>query len=84
MRWLLILFVSLQLESSVILKPFFMKLTTSELHSVMTSGFATIAGAMFAATIEFGVCNLFMLDTNVQFVFSVFVSQLVQNHFSLL
>ena len=45
-----------QLESSVALKPFFLQLTTSELHAVMTSGFATIAGSMFAATIEFGVC----------------------------
>lgn len=44
-----------QLESSVALKPFFLQLTTSELHAVMTSGFATIAGSMFAATIEFGI-----------------------------
>ena len=47
----------------MVLKPFFLKLTTSELHSVMTSGFATMAGSMFAAFIEFGVCchlNIFI------------------------
>ena len=44
-----------QLESSVALKPFFLKLTTSELHAVMTSGFATIAGSLFAVMVEFGV-----------------------------
>ena len=50
---------SFQLESSVALKPFFLKLTTSELHAVMTSGFATVAGSIFAATIEFGVNILY-------------------------
>ena len=32
-----------------------MKLTTSELHALMTSGFATVAGTVIAAYVEFGV-----------------------------
>ena len=37
------------------LKPFLMKLTRSELHALMTSGFATVAGTVIAAYVEFGV-----------------------------
>ncbi|XP_033747083.1 solute carrier family 28 member 3-like [Pecten maximus] len=44
-----------QLESSIALKPFFRDLTLSELHCVMTTGFATVAGTVIAAYIEFGV-----------------------------
>ena len=52
----------------MVLKPFFMKLTTSELHAIMTSGFATVAGSMFAATIEFGVC-FYLLAMSLFFFF---------------
>ncbi|XP_061180258.1 solute carrier family 28 member 3-like [Saccostrea echinata] len=44
-----------QVESSVVLKPFLNDLTLSELHAVLTSGFATVAGTVIAAYIEFGV-----------------------------
>ncbi|XP_060601880.1 solute carrier family 28 member 3-like isoform X2 [Ruditapes philippinarum] len=44
-----------QVESSVALRPFWMKLTESELHAIMTSGFATVAGTIIAAYVEFGV-----------------------------
>uniref|UniRef100_A0A8W8K227 Sodium/nucleoside cotransporter n=1 Tax=Magallana gigas TaxID=29159 RepID=A0A8W8K227_MAGGI len=44
-----------QVASSVILKPFLNDLTNSELHAVLTSGFATVAGTVMAAYIEFGV-----------------------------
>ncbi|XP_060072660.1 sodium/nucleoside cotransporter 1-like [Ylistrum balloti] len=44
-----------QVESSIALKPFFSDLTLSELNAVMTSGFATVAGTVIAAYIEFGV-----------------------------
>ncbi|CAH1780061.1 unnamed protein product [Owenia fusiformis] len=43
-----------QVETAVMLKPFIGKLTRSELHAVMTGGFATIAGTVVAAYIEFG------------------------------
>lgn len=45
----------LQVESSVVLRPFWIKLTESETHAVMTGGFATVAGTVIAAYIEFGV-----------------------------
>ena len=48
-------FCDFQIESSVALKPFLMKLTRSELHALMTSGFATVAGTVIAAYVEFGV-----------------------------
>ena len=35
-----------------------MKLTRSELHALMTSGFATVAGTVIAAYVEFGVSVL--------------------------
>ena len=63
----------LQIESSVVLKPFFMKLTTSELHAIMTSGFATVAGSMFAATIEFGV-GFYLLAMSLFFCLFLFDS----------
>ncbi|KAL4240292.1 hypothetical protein ACF0H5_001085 [Mactra antiquata] len=44
-----------QVESSVALRPFWNKLTESELHAIMTSGFATVAGTVIAAYIGFGV-----------------------------
>ncbi|OWF53706.1 solute carrier family 28 member 3-like [Mizuhopecten yessoensis] len=44
-----------QVVSTVALKPFLRDLTLSELNAVMTSGFATVAGTVIAAYIEFGV-----------------------------
>lgn len=46
-----------KVESSVVLKPFLNDLTNSELHAVLTSGFATVAGTVIAAYIEFGVSS---------------------------
>lgn len=54
----------LQVESSVVLKPFLNDLTFSELHAVLTSGFATVAGTVIAAYIEFGVC----LQTTISYI----------------
>lgn len=51
---LLILF-ALQTEAPLVVKPFFSIMTKSELHTVMTGGFATIAGSVMAAYIGFGV-----------------------------
>nr|XP_031832715.1 solute carrier family 28 member 3-like [Nomia melanderi] len=41
-------------ESPLILKPYMKKLTTSEFHTLMASGFATVSGTVLAAYIEFG------------------------------
>lgn len=44
-----------QTEAPLLIKPFVDSLTMSELHAVMTGGFATIAGGVMAAYISFGV-----------------------------
>ncbi|XP_076763627.1 concentrative nucleoside transporter 2 [Xylocopa sonorina] len=41
-------------ESPLIVKPYLNKLTSSELHTVMASGFATVSGTVMAAYIKFG------------------------------
>ncbi|OBT81326.1 hypothetical protein VE02_10275 [Pseudogymnoascus sp. 03VT05] len=42
-------------ESAVLIRPFIPHLTDAELHQVMTSGFATIAGSVLAAYISMGI-----------------------------
>ena len=44
-----------QTEAPLIVKPYLPTLTMSELHAVMTGGFATIAGGVMAAYISFGI-----------------------------
>ncbi|KAH3706708.1 hypothetical protein DPMN_066096 [Dreissena polymorpha] len=44
-----------QVESSVALRPFLTRLTESELHAVMTGEFATVAGSVIAAYVDFRV-----------------------------
>ena len=41
-------------ESPLVVKPYLNKLTTSELHTIMCSGFATVSGTVLAAYIGFG------------------------------
>lgn len=48
------IFVSMT-ESPLMIKPFLDGMTKSELHAVMTGGFATIAGSVLGAYISFGV-----------------------------
>ena len=43
-----------QTEAPLLIKPYIHTLTNSELHAVMTGGFATIAGGEMAAYISFG------------------------------
>jgi concentrative nucleoside transporter, CNT family len=44
-----------QTEAPLLIKPYIGTMTLSELHAVMTGGFATIAGGVMAAYISFGV-----------------------------
>ncbi|MBD2101543.1 NupC/NupG family nucleoside CNT transporter [Leptolyngbya sp. FACHB-261] len=44
-----------QTEAPLLIKPYVAQMTQSELHAVMTGGFATIAGGVMAAYISFGV-----------------------------
>lgn len=44
-----------QTEAPLLIKPYVSAMTMSELHAVMTGGFATIAGGVLAAYVSFGV-----------------------------
>mgnify|MGYP001795749882 CR=1 FL=1 len=45
----------LQTEAPLMIKPLLHDMTKSEMHAVMTGGFATIAGSVLATYILFGV-----------------------------
>ena len=44
-----------QATAPFLIKPYLGDLTLSEIHAVMTGGFATIAGTVLAAYVSFGV-----------------------------
>jgi concentrative nucleoside transporter, CNT family len=50
-------------ESAMLIRPFIPHLTTAELHQVMTSGFATIAGSVLAAYISMGISPLALVSS---------------------
>ena len=52
-------------EAPLLIKPYLANLTKSELHSVMTGGFATIAGGVMAAYIAFGIPAEHLLSASV-------------------
>jgi len=47
----------------MLIKPFIPHLTSAELHQVMTSGFATIAGSVLAAYISMGISPLALISS---------------------
>jgi len=51
--------------SPLLIKPYLPRLTMSELHAIMTGGFATIAGSVFAAYVGFGVSASHLLSASV-------------------
>ncbi|XP_076035894.1 putative transporter YutK isoform X2 [Oratosquilla oratoria] len=54
-----------QTEAPLIIKPYFSMMTKSELHAVMTGGFATIAGSVLAAYITFQIDAAHLLSASV-------------------
>ncbi|XP_043916260.1 solute carrier family 28 member 3 [Protopterus annectens] len=54
-----------QTESPLLIRPYLPELTKSELHAVMTGGFATIAGSVLGAYISFGVSASHLLTASV-------------------
>jgi CNT family concentrative nucleoside transporter len=52
-------------ESPLMVKPYVEKMTASELMAIMTCGFATIAGSVFALYVSFGVSAGHMLTASV-------------------
>lgn len=51
-------------EAPLIIRPYIKKLTPSELHAVMTSGFSTIAGGILAALIAVNVSATHLLSAS--------------------
>ncbi|XP_048451153.1 solute carrier family 28 member 3-like isoform X7 [Rhincodon typus] len=54
-----------QAESPLLIRPYISDLTKSEIHSVMTSGFATIAGSVLGAYVSFGIPAAHLLTASV-------------------
>jgi len=54
-----------QTEAPLTIKPYLPDLTKSELHAVMTGGFATVAGSVLAAYIGFGIDASHLLTASV-------------------
>ncbi|XP_053556573.1 solute carrier family 28 member 3 [Bombina bombina] len=54
-----------QTESPLLIRPYLELLTKSEIHAVMTAGFATIAGSVLGAYISFGVSSSHLLTASV-------------------
>lgn len=52
-------------EAPLVVRPFLSKMTQSELHTVMTGGFATIAGSVMAAYIRFGVSPAHLMTASI-------------------
>uniref|UniRef100_A0A8C5LX08 Sodium/nucleoside cotransporter n=1 Tax=Leptobrachium leishanense TaxID=445787 RepID=A0A8C5LX08_9ANUR len=54
-----------QTEAPLMIKPYLNDLTKSELHAVMTGGFASIAGSVLGAYISFGVSSSHLITASV-------------------
>jgi concentrative nucleoside transporter, CNT family len=54
-----------QTEAPLLIKPFLPDMTKSELHAVMTGGYATIAGGVMAAFISFGIPAQYLISASV-------------------
>ncbi|EDL93906.1 solute carrier family 28 (sodium-coupled nucleoside transporter), member 3, isoform CRA_b [Rattus norvegicus] len=54
-----------QTESPLLVQPYLPHVTKSELHTIMTAGFATIAGSVLGAYISFGVSSTHLLTASV-------------------
>ena len=54
-----------QTEAPLLIRPYIESLTISELHAVMTGGFATIAGGVMAAYIAFGISPSHLIAASV-------------------
>jgi nucleoside transporter len=67
-----------QTEAPLMIRPFLADMTDSELHAVMTAGFATIAGGVLAVYISFGISASSLLAASVMSApASVAISKLI-------
>ncbi|KAI6188047.1 Sodium/nucleoside cotransporter [Aphelenchoides besseyi] len=54
-----------QTEAAILVEPALISMTDSEIHSIMTAGYACIAGSLFAAYIAFGACPTYLFSATV-------------------
>ncbi|KAJ8026189.1 Solute carrier family 28 member 3 [Holothuria leucospilota] len=54
-----------QMEAPLLIRPFLKDMTKSELHAVMTGGFATIAGSVLGAYITLGISPFHLMTASV-------------------
>ncbi|KAI8128428.1 hypothetical protein FF38_10023 [Lucilia cuprina] len=52
-------------ESPLLIRPYIKKLTASEMHSIMVSGFATVSGTVLAAYLSFGASAAHLITSSV-------------------
>lgn len=52
-------------ESPLLIRPYIKKLTASEIHSIMVSGFATVSGTVLAAYLSFGASPAHLITSSV-------------------
>ncbi|KAK0075455.1 hypothetical protein PV326_011569 [Microctonus aethiopoides] len=52
-------------EAPLLIKPYISKLTSSEMHAIMCSGFATVSGTVLAAYISFGAQPSLLITASV-------------------
>ncbi|XP_017044810.1 solute carrier family 28 member 3 isoform X2 [Drosophila ficusphila] len=52
-------------ESPLLIRPYINKLTKSEIHSIMVSGFATVSGSVLAAYLSFGASAAHLISSSV-------------------
>ncbi|XP_021935127.1 solute carrier family 28 member 3-like isoform X2 [Zootermopsis nevadensis] len=52
-------------QGPLLLKPYLNDLTKSEMHAIMTAGFGTIAGTVFAAYINYGISSAHLITASV-------------------
>ncbi|XP_030246866.1 solute carrier family 28 member 3 [Drosophila navojoa] len=52
-------------ESPLLIRPYIQKLTKSEIHSIMVSGFATVSGTVLAAYLSFGASAAHLITSSV-------------------
>ncbi|XP_034391283.1 sodium/nucleoside cotransporter 1 [Cyclopterus lumpus] len=54
-----------QTEAPLLIRPYLKNMTKSEIHAVMTGGFATIAGSVLGAFISFGIDSSSLISASV-------------------
>ncbi|XP_016930695.2 uncharacterized transporter YutK isoform X1 [Drosophila suzukii] len=52
-------------ESPLVIRPYILILTVSELHTICTSGYATVAGTVLGAYVSFGASPAFLIAASV-------------------